>query len=148
MQGVDLDGSEHRSGAEFSASKKGREKMTQNSAQNPASKVVFIQCGRESFVWIATVGWLGVLSQLEKMQRGCPYPLSVIAVTDRLTEVELHERFADERERGAWYRMSTALAYFIRQLQTETTTEKVYRTLSPMLQRRLPRTVVAEYFTE
>ena len=114
------------------------------------NKVIFIQPGREKFVLIGQV--LDVASTVRDLQPGCPYPLSVIAVTDRplwlLSEEELENRFSTEHEHGGWYRMSTALAYFIRQLQTETTVEAVYRNLSQMQQRRLPRTVVAEYFVE
>ena len=115
-----------------------------------ANKVIFIQPGREPYVWIGQAD--DVVSKLLQLQAGCPYPMTVIAVTDRplwlLSEEKLENRFAEEHERGYWFRLSTRLAYFIRQLQTETTVEAVYRNLSQMQQRRLPRTVVAEYFTE
>ena len=112
---------------------------------NAARQVVFIQCGRERFVWIAAVD--DVLSQLERLQRGSPFPLAVVAVTDLYSEGELYERFKDHQERGGWYRMSDALACFVSLLQ-KAEPSPIYRTLSPMLQRRLPRTVVAEYFNE
>jgi len=53
--------------------------------------------------------------RLRSMQTGCPYPLVAIRElpADRETEADLHERFAEYRMHGEWFRCEEDVAWFV-----------------------------------
>lgn len=79
-------------------------------SQQRASVYVF-RAGDRAKIGFST----NVPARLKACQTGSPLPLSVWRVFEggRELERELHERFADEREHGEWFRVSDRLRDFV-----------------------------------
>src|SRR5690348_10834207 len=53
--------------------------------------------------------------RLEKLQVGCPYPMTLLGVVDsgRKVERELHRKYDSHRVRGEWFRPDMNILQFI-----------------------------------
>lgn len=84
------------------------------------SVVYFLRAG--PFVKIGLASFGDVQARIEDLQTGCPYEITLLAVTigDRSAELKLHRRFESLRSRatGEWFAFDGDLEMYIAHLHT------------------------------
>lgn len=87
----------------------------------PSGAVYFVRCSVGRLVKIGKASDLG--ARLSQLRNGCPFDLKLVAWfwTDDPTRVEamLHSAFAEDRDRGEWFRPSERMDELIRAIANE-----------------------------